>query len=386
MDILQEVRELQDHLFALRRDIHQHPELSWKETRTQALICTELDALGIPYEKVCGTGVIGVLRGELDGPVIALRADMDALPVQEQNTHAYRSVHAGVMHACGHDCHVAMLLTAARVLSRHRDVLHGTVKLVFQPAEEVIQGAREMCALPQLADVTRIFGAHVWVDLPVGSFSVEEGPRMASADNLYLTVRGRSAHGAQPHQSTDAIVAACAVVGALQSVVSRTVSPLQPAVVTIGTIEGGRMSNIIADEVKLSGTVRSFDPAVRDAMEQQIAQTASSTAQAYGAVCEMEYQRCTPAVINEPDATAHARSAVSALFGDAAMVHLEKTTGGEDFAWFMERIPGCYLFIGAEPVDGSACYPHHHACFEIDEQALVSGAAILTELALCSGC
>ena len=385
MNVLEEVRQHQEHLIGLRRDFHRHPELSWNENRTQKVICRELDELEIPYETVCNTGVIAVLQGSRRGPVIGLRADMDALPITEKSSVEYASQTPGVMHACGHDCHVAMLLVAARILKAHESELQGTVKLIFQPAEEVIEGARSMCALPQLADVQRIFGIHVWIDLPVGTFSVEPGPRMASADNIYLTVRGKSAHGAQPHQSADAIVAACGVVSALQTVVSRNVNPLKPAVVTIGTIAGGTSSNIIANEVKLSGTVRSFCPDVRDAMENRLKEVCCTTAQAYGTTCDFEYCRCTPATINEAASTEMAQKAVAQLFGNEAMVHLEKTTGGEDFAWFLERIPGCYLFVGARSEEKGRCWPHHHECFDIDEDALVNGAAVLVQIGLSAG-
>lgn len=386
MTILDEAKALQGYVSGLRRDIHRHPELGWQETRTQGVICRELDAMGIPYERVCGTGVIAVLRGAADGPVIGLRADMDALPIAEQNRDSgYCSETPGVMHACGHDCHVAMLLGAARILKSHEGALHGTVKLIFQPAEEVIEGAHKMCTLPQVAEIDRIFAAHVWIDLPVGKLSVEEGPRMASADNIEFTVLGKSAHGASPHKGTDAIVAACGVVGALQTVVSRLNDPLEPVVVTVGTIEGGNSPNILADEVHMTGTVRSFSPQVRDYTEQLIAQVAGSAAQAYGAECCCTYRRCTPATINEPVSTGIARQAAKRLFGDAALAHLEKTTGGEDFAWFLERIPGCYLFVGARNEQAGKCWPHHHGCFDIDEQALVNGTALLALLGIDAG-
>lgn len=385
MSIMEEVLRLRDELIALRRDIHRHPELGWQETRTQALICAQMDALEIPYEKVCGTGVIAVLEGGAPGPVIGLRADMDALPITEKGACAYASENPGVMHACGHDCHVAMLLTAARVLKAHQSELCGTLKLIFQPAEELIEGGRAMCELPQLADLDRVFGAHIWVDLPVGTFSVEPGPRMASADNIYLTVKGKGAHGAQPHNAVDAIVAACHVVSALQTVVSRNTTPLEPVVVTIGTIEGGTSSNIIANEVRLAGTVRSFSPAVRDATEKRLEQVACTAAQTFGASCDFTYRRCTPATINEPASTEIARQAVETLFGAQTLVHLEKTTGGEDFAWFLEHVPGCYFFIGARNEAAGKCNPLHHDCFDIDEQALVNGTAALVQIGLNAG-
>jgi len=385
MHIYEEVLQHKSRLIALRREIHAHPELGWQEQRTHDLICRELDDLQIPYETVCGTGVIATLQGSLSAPTIAFRADMDALPIQEKNTCDYASQTPGVMHACGHDCHVAWLLVAARVLKAHANDLRCTVKLLFQPAEECIEGGKAMCRLPQLEDVAHIFGGHIWLDLPVHTFSAETGPRMASADNIYLTIRGKSAHGAMPHQSSDAIVAAAAVVQAMQTAVSRNNDPRQPFVVTIGTIQGGTSSNIIANEVSMSGTVRSFDPAVRDAMEARLKHIAVTTAAAYGAECDFRYLRCTPALINTPSETTLMRRAVSELFGPEALQHLEKNTSGEDFAWFREQIPGSYLFVGARNEAAGKLYPHHHECFDVDEDALVNGAAVFCQTALLFG-
>lgn len=385
MTIYDEALRLKEYTVGLRREIHRHPELGWKEYQTQALICRELDSMGIPYEKVCKTGVIAWLHGNCDYPVIALRADMDALLFDEKTGAEYASETDGIMHACGHDCHVAMLLGAARLIKQHEKELFCTVKLIFQPAEECIEGACAMRKLPQLEDVDRIFGAHVWIDLPVGTFSVESGPRLASADNIELTIKGKSAHGARPHESVDSIVAACGVVQAIQTVVSRNTDPLEPLVVTIGTIEGGTSSNIIAREVKMTGTVRSFHPEVRNETEKCLKAVAETAAQTYGASCEFSYRRCTPATINEPASTEIAERAVARLFGETSMIHLEKTTGGEDFAWFLERIPGCYLFIGARNEKTGKCWPHHHECFDIDEEALVNGTAVMAQIALCAG-
>lgn len=385
MTILEEVLQQKDRLISFRRDIHSHPELGWNENRTHDLICHELDELDIPYETVCGTGIIAVIHGPEKAPVIALRADMDALPIMEQNCCSYVSQVPGVMHACGHDCHVAWLLITARILKEHINDLNCTVKLIFQPAEEIIEGAHAMYKLPQLDDVSHVFGAHVWNELPVGKFSVEPGPRFASADNIYLTIKGHSSHGAQPQDSVDAIVAASGVIQALQTVVSRNNHPLQPFVVTIGTIEGGTSSNIIASEVKLSGTVRSFDPEVRDKMELRLKEVAELASKVYGAECEFEYRRCTPAVINCPEETEMLRKAVIQTFGEDSLDGLERTMGGEDFAWYLERIPGSYIRVGGNNVEKGKYWPHHHEKFDIDEDALVNGATILCQTALMFG-
>ena len=382
MNVLEEVGKYAEHMIALRRDIHAHPELGWKEYRTQELICKELDEIGLPYEKVCGTGVIAVLKGTQDRPVIGLRADMDALPVTEKNICSYTSQTPGVMHACGHDCHTAILLTAARILCEHREEVHCTIKFIFQPAEEVIQGGKAMSEQPQLADLDHIFGAHVWSPLNVNSFCIEEGPRLASADNIYLTINGLGAHGAEPHRGHDAIIAACAIVQAFQSIVSRNTDPLQPLVITIGTINGGTASNIIPAEVRLSGTVRSFSPEVRDETQELLERIAKQTAETYGCTCVFDYQRCTPATINAPAETKKMRQAVIDLFGEKALKALEKTTGGEDFAWYLEKTPGAYMHIGARNDETGKNWPQHHECYDVDEQALVNGAAVLVQLGI----
>ncbi len=373
------------YLVDLRHTIHQNPELGWQEHETQKLILRELESLGIPCEKVCGTGVIATLDSGKPGPVIGLRADMDALPIQEKPDVPYRSRRDGVMHACGHDCHVAILLTVARVLKEKQEELRGKVKLIFQPAEEIIEGAHALSQLPQLEDLDRIAAVHVWNDLDVGTFSAEPGPRLASADNIYLTIHGKSAHGAQPQNSVDAILAACTVVEQLQMVASRKVSPLEPVVVSIGTIQGGTTSNIIANEVKLSGTVRCFSRELREQLPQMLEHIACTTAQAHGAGCEFVYKPCTPPVLNEESSTAIMRKAIGGLFGQDKLVHLEKTMGGEDFAWYLEKTPGCLVFVGARNEKTGKCWPHHHECFDVDEQALVNGAATLAQFALDAG-
>ena len=385
MEILAEVLALQEPMIELRRTIHRHPELGWQEYETQKLILRELQALQIPCEPICGTGVLGIIRGEKPGPVTGLRADMDALPVAEKNESEYSSRVAGKMHACGHDCHVAMLLTAAKVIQAHRDELCGTVKLIFQPAEEIIEGAHAVSQIPQLEDLDRIGGAHVWIDLDVGTFSIEAGPRLACADNIYLKVKGKSAHGAQPHRSVDAIVAACAIVEQLQTAVSRRIDPLEPAVVSIGTIQGGTLSNIIASEVAMSGTVRCFSPELRAQLPDMLKDIACKTAAIHGAECEFEYRPCTPPVINQRESVQIMRGSAEKLFGENSLVHLEKTMGGEDFAWYLQKFKGCFAFVGCRNEAEGKCWPHHHECFDVDERALINGAALLAQFAFDAG-
>ncbi|WP_053942868.1 M20 metallopeptidase family protein [Kallipyga gabonensis] len=385
MSIYEEIRQEKDRLVQIRRDLHAHPELGWKEFRTQEIICKELESLQIPYEKVCKTGVIAVIKTEYDHPVIALRADMDALPIEEKNDVKYASETPHCMHACGHDCHVAWLLTVARILKKHSAELRCTVKFIFQPAEEIIEGAREMSKLSQLDDVDHIFGAHAWIEVPVGKFSIQEGPRFASADNFTIKIKGQSAHGAQPQDAIDAIVVAGGVIQAIQSIVSRSISPLDSGVVTIGTMNGGSSSNIIADEVEMTGTVRCFNLDVQNQIEEKIREISNKVASAYGAKCEVQYIRCTPAVINQPFETAMLKNAITKVFGNDSIYSLEKTMGGEDFAWFLQKIPGSYVRVGARNENTGKCWPHHSNRFDIDEEALINGATILCELALSVG-
>ena len=363
----------------LRRAIHRRPELGFEEHETAALVERELDALGIEHRRVAGTGIVAIVRGAKPGRVAALRADMDALPIAERTGLPFASEIDGRMHACGHDAHTAMLLGAARLLGARRAELAGSVVLIFQPAEEGPGGAEPMIAQGALDDpkVDAIAMLHVDSRLDAGTIGITPGPVNASADELYVTIRGTGGHGGYPHAAVDAIPASAAMVLALQNIVARETDPLASAVVTIGTIAGGYRNNVIADEVRLSGTLRAHDPDVRDALERRVRRIAAGVAGAYGVSAEVDVVRGYPPVVND-----------AALAGDFARYVAERapfpvvrplaTMGGEDFAYFAQRVPGLLVRLGIRNESAGAIHPAHSALFTIDESALAIGVATLT--------
>ncbi|HUY42038.1 MAG TPA: M20 family metallopeptidase [Candidatus Dormibacteraeota bacterium] len=367
----------------LRRAIHRTPELGFEEHATAALVEEELDRLAIPHRRVAGTGVVGVLRGGKPGRVAALRADMDALPVQERTGLAFASGVAGVMHACGHDAHTAMLLGAAHVLAAQRETLAGSVVLLFQPAEEGPGGAQPMIDEGVLDDpvVDAIAMLHVDIRLETGSVSIAPGPVNASADELEIVVRGKGGHGASPHTAVDAIPAACAIVLALQNIASRETDPLGSVVVTIGTITGGYRNNIIADEVRMTGTLRAHDPVVREQLEGRVRRIVEGVAAAYGTQAEVRVIYGYPPVVNDAElAGQFARYARE--HADVDVRALPPTMGAEDFAYFARRVPGVLVRLGVRNDALGAIHPAHGAQFLIDEGALQVGIRTLVAFAL----
>lgn len=340
-----------------RRTIHRAPELSQHEERTAALVAEVLSGLGLEVRpRVGGHGVVGLLRGGRGGGrTVALRADMDALPMREETGLPYASQVDGVMHACGHDTHTAMLLGAACVLSELKDELGGNVKFIFQPAEELnpTGGAPGMIAdgVLETPRVDALFALHVWPGYETGRIAVKSGPQMGASDRIYLTVEGRTAHGSAPHQGVDAIMIAAQVVSGLQSIVSRTVAPLDAAVVTIGTIRGGYRYNVIADRVELEGTVRTLDPGTQDALPGLIERTASGIARALGGDCTVRYVKGYPPTVNDPELFRLAAASIRGSLGEACLVELEKPDlGGEDFSFFARERPGLMAWLGCRPV------------------------------------
>lgn len=382
MNVYELAKLEKDYLIDLRRKIHRNPELSWQEYKTSELICKQLENMGIKYEKVCGTGVIATIKGNKENCVIGLRADMDALPITEVGECEYKSQNPRVMHACGHDSHVAMLLGAAKILNNNRDELNCTVKLIFQPAEEVIQGAKELVKCEAIKDINSIMAVHIWSELPYGKISAESGPRMASADNIFITIHGKSGHGSMPHQTIDAIVAASSIVADLQTIASRTINPLEPIVVSIGTFNAGTSSNIIANNAQLSGTVRCFNPELRKQLPDMIENIVSNVANAYGAKYDYEYKCCTGATINDKKCSDRALNSVKKILGEDAIIEMEKTMGGEDFSYYLEKIPGCIAFIGCRNEETNKCWPHHHERFDIEENAMINGTALMVQYVL----
>jgi len=367
----------------LRREIHRHPELGFEEVRTAAVVERELDALGIEHRRVAKTGVVGLIRGGTPGRTIGLRADMDALPIDEESGEPFSSQVSGCMHACGHDAHTAMLLGAARVLQSERATLSGNVVLLFQPAEEGPGGALPMIEAGVMDVEPRIEAVamlHVDVRLDVGGISITPGPVNAAADEFSVTIRGAGGHGAAPHKALDTIPCAAATVLALQNIAARETDPLASVVVTIGTIAGGYRNNVIADSVKFGGTVRTTDPTVRDGMEVRLRRIVDGVAGAYGCAAELDVIYGYPPVVNDPGLarafTRHVRQTTPIV------VHaLAPTMGAEDFAYFAQRVPGLLVRLGVRDEVGGIVHNAHSSRFRIDERAIPVGIATLVSFA-----
>ena len=382
MKVRELAKKYKEQIIAWRREFHENPELSWEEVRTGERVREELIRMNIEVKGVAKTGILGILKGDEPGKTVALRADMDALPIKEENNVPYKSKNEGVMHACGHDGHTAMLLGAAQILSKMKNEIKGTVIFIFQPAEEKIQGALEMIKEGAIEGVDAILGIHLWADLVTGEVSLESGPRMASADMFKITIKGKGGHGSMPHQGVDAIVAASAIVIGLQSIVSREISPLDTVVVTIGKFHGGERFNVLCDEVLMEGTTRCFNPQVRDKFPVMMERIIKETAKAYRAEGELEYILGNPPVINNSQISKIASQAVINNFGEGSVIKLEKITGGEDFAFYAQEVPGVMALVGARNESKGAMYPHHHKKFSIDEDALIIGTTLYSQFAL----
>jgi len=382
MDVKALAKNVKDYVIDLRREFHMYPERSGEEFRTSQRAKEELDKLGIPYTTAGGTGVIGIIKGEKPGKTVALRADMDALEVYEKNDIPYKSKTDGLMHACGHDGHTAMLLGAAKVLSMIKNELKGCVKLFFQPAEEIAQGALKMIDDGAMEGVDSVFAIHLWSGLPMGKISVEAGPRMAAVDVFDITVNGKGGHGSAPHEGVDALVAASDIVMALQTIVSRELSPLEPVVVTVGKLVAGTRFNVLASEAKLEGTNRYFNPKIKDVLPQAIERMAKNVAAGYRAEAHLNYQFATSPVINDPECSALATRAVEKILGKDGLIEYEKVMGGEDFAEFLKEAPGALALVGIGNEEKKTTYPHHHPNFNIDEDALEIGVALYVQYAL----
>jgi len=382
MKVKELVEKNKDEIISWRREFHENPELSWEEIRTGNRVCEELTKLNIKIKRVAKTGVLGILKGDKPGKTVALRADMDALPIQEANNIPYKSKKEGIMHACGHDGHTAMLLGAAKILKQMRDKIKGTIIFIFQPAEEKAQGASKIIEEGAVKGIDAILGIHLWADLPIGKVSLEPGPRMASTAMFKITIKGKGGHGSMPYQGIDAIMVASALVINLQSIVSREISPLDPAVVTIGKFNGGEAWNILCDKVILEGTTRCFNNQIINKFPIIIERIIKRTAEAYRAEGKLEYTLLTPVLINDLNLSNISSQALIKNFGEESVVKLEKTMGGEDFAFYTQKIPSIFALVGARNEDKGAKYPHHHKNFNIDEDALVIGTSLYSQFAL----
>ncbi|HET6341233.1 MAG TPA: M20 family metallopeptidase [Gemmatimonadota bacterium] len=370
-------------LVAVRRELHRHPETSWNETGTAERIENWLLDLGLEPRRVCGTGVLVDVPGGREGARVALRADIDALPITEETGLPFASQNPGAMHACGHDGHIAMLLGAAELLARNPPP--GPVRLIFQPAEEVGTGAKALIEAGALDGVTAIFGGHLDIHFPAGTIFVTPGPVAASTDLLRVRIAGRGGHAARPHETVDAVVVASHVVLALQHIVSRGIDPAEAAVVTVGRLQAGEVANAIAGSAILEGTIRAFKADVRERLLAETERIARATAALHGAVAEVEIAHGTPPVVNEERVTALAREAALKVAGPERVVPLlGANMAGEDFSFYQDRVPGCYVRYGARPILGEA-HPNHSSRFDFDEAALGWGAAWLAEVARVAG-
>ena len=375
-----DIAALAGQLVAWRRDFHRHPEVAFEETRTSAVIREFLEGLGLPVRAAAGTGLVAVLEGGTAGRTVALRADMDALPIREEGEKEYISLNPGATHACAHDGHMAMLMAAAKILTARKSGLRGRIVFIFQPSEEKPPGgARRMIEEGALDGVDAVFGLHLWQSFPTGRIGVVKGPMMAQADNFRIVVHGKGGHGAMPHTAVDPILAAAQIVANCQTIVSRNVDPLKPCVVTFGTISGGTAHNIIPEQVVLTGTVRTFDTPVQALAERRLREIAEETAKAFGASCRFEYTLGYPAVVNDAGMVDFATAVARRVLGEDCLQPFEPIMGGEDFAYYLQKVPGAFLFLGAG--DGRV-FPHHHPAFDIDEKALPMGVHLLTSLAL----
>ncbi|WP_159995736.1 M20 aminoacylase family protein [Roseomonas sp. 18066] len=383
MPVLNRIAAFHDEMTAWRQDFHRHPELAFEEVRTSGIVAEKLKSFGVD-EVVTGiakTGVVGVIRGSAPGGAIGLRADMDALPILEESGVAYSSTIPGKMHACGHDGHTSMLLGAAKYLAETRNFA-GTVYVFFQPAEESGGGAEVMVkeGLFDRFPVDRVFGIHNWPSLPAGEFAWRVGPLMAAVADIDITVTGKGAHGAMPHQGNDPVVIAAQIVTAFQSIVARNIEPVEAGVVTIGSITGGHAFNVIPESVRLHGTARWFKPEIGDVLETKVTELATGIAAAYGAKAAVKFTRMYPATINEEASTQLAIRAAGAVSGEAKVAELPKPTmGGEDFAFMLNEKPGAYLFLGGGKSAGDPQV--HHPKYDFNDAILPVGASFFATLA-----
>jgi amidohydrolase len=373
-----------------RRDLHMHPELSNREERTARVVAERLRALGLEVKTgVARHGVVGILKGGRPGPVVAVRADMDALPIDETMDVPYKSQNPGVKHACGHDVHTTVGLGVAEVLAGMRDRVPGTVQFIFQPAEEGAptgeEGGARLMIKEGVLEAPRpaaIFGLHVMPDLKVGTVGYNVGPAMASADRFYITIRGKQVHGASPHLGVDAIVVASECVTALQTISSRRVDPLEPVVVSIGIFHGGNRFNIIADEVRLEGTVRTLNEEVRANIQRYMRETLAGVTSIYGATFDFKYEEATAVTYNDPKLVEETLPAMRRVVGDANVLAPPPRMAAEDFSYYQRVVPGFFYFLGVGNPDRGITAPLHTAAFDVDEESLVIGVKLMSNVVL----
>ncbi len=389
-EVLKLSEDIKGEVIKWRRHIHMYPELSGREFNTSEFVADKLKEFGVDevLENFAGsTAVIGLIKGKKEGPTVAIRADMDALPTEEKTGKPYASKIKGVMHSCGHDAHTAMLLGTAKVLCQLREKVHGNVKLIFQPCEERhdCKGAKWLVENGVLENpkVSAIFGLHVFPDLPTGYVGTKPGPFLASSDVFRVKIKGRSTHASRPHQGIDPVLISAQAVTSLHHVVSRYVDPLEPAVLTIGKIEGGFAENVIPDEVRFEGTVRALNNEVRENLPKLINRTLKGVTEAYGGNYKFEFEEGTPPLINDEKVTLFAIGKMRELLGEERVIILDRPTmGGEDFSVYLQYVPGTFIRLGIRNEEKGTVYPLHNSRFDVDEDALPVGVAVESYLAL----
>jgi amidohydrolase len=375
--------EIGPEVVADRRYLHQHPEIAFEEENTARFVAEKLRALGLEVTTgIAKTGVLGLLRGGQPGKTVLLRADMDALPLEELNDVPYRSRTPGVMHACGHDAHTAMLLGVARLLTERRDAIKGTVKFIFQPAEEAGGGAKPMIdeGVMENPRVDAAFGVHIGQDLPLGTIGVRTGPMNAASDGFVATIRGKGAHAARPHLAVDPVVIAAQCILALQTLVSREVNPLRQAVITVGAVHAGTVANIIPEEAVMRATVRTFDDEIRQHLAERIPALLRGIATALRGEADVQYRFGYPVLVNDAAMTDLVREVARGIVGPERLIEREPGMGGEDMAYFLQRAPGCFFRIGSRNPERGLVYGHHHPRFDVDEAALPVGIDMFVRL------
>jgi amidohydrolase len=379
-DIKKDIEEITPKLIEWRRDFHRHPEVAFQETRTSQVLKEFMKSQDIPVTACAKTGLRGLLKGRPEGRTVALRADIDALPLKEEGDRDYISINPGAAHACGHDGHMAILMGVIQILAKRRESLPGDIVFLFQPSEERIPGgAKIMIEEGALEGVDAIFGLHLWQPLPTGKVGIIKGPMMAQPDAFTIIIKGKGGHGSMPQQTVDPILVASQVVVNAQSIVSRNIDPLKPAVVSFGTVEGGTIYNIIPETVRLTGTVRSFDPEIQKLAERRLKEVVNDTCRTFGAQAEIEYVQGYPALVNNAEMVDFVHDVLGRTLGEDRFQHIDPVMGGEDFSYFLQKVPGAFLFFG---MGSGMDYPHHHPAFDLDEKSLPDAVKLLTALAL----
>ena len=385
INLLSEAETLFEYSRLIRRDIHMHPELGFKEVRTAAVVARDLNELGLKVSTgIANTGITAIIDSGKPGKVCMLRFDMDALPIQEDTGAEYASILPGIMHACGHDAHVAIGLTAAKLLSLHRTDFTGSVKLVFQPAEEGLGGAETMVKEGVLTNPRPDYalGIHVWNDQPLGWIGISSGPVMAASEIFRVIIRGKGGHGALPSSTIDPIFAAAQIISSLQSIVSRNVHPQKTAVVSVTAIHGGQAFNVIPQEVEIKGTIRTFEPSVRDTVLGNFIKVTEGVANSLGCTVEIDLQPLTPALNNNEYVTGIIQQTAKKLLPEADLDMHFATMGSEDMAFYLDEIPGCFIFIGSANPQRGFTATHHHPKFDIDEEVLPMATGLIVSAAI----